>query len=208
MTEWKDCKISDIGIVVGGATPSTKVEGNYDGGIIPWITPKDLSNFMGRYISKGERNITQRGLDSCSAQMMPKNTVLFSSRAPIGYIAIANQPICTNQGFKSLVSKHTHKQRFLYYLVQQYLPYIKQLGSGTTFSEVSKDDLAKLKVPDVPTHIIEQWDSKIKSLFYRQELLLKEIETLTKQREELLPLLMNGQVSVMPSEVNCDLSHD
>lgn len=146
MTEWKDCKISDIGTVVGGATPSTKVVENYDGGIIPWITPKDLSNFGGRYISKGERNITQRGLDSCSAQMMPKNTVLFSSRAPIGYIAIANQPICTNQGFKSVVPNEKIDPLFLYYLLQYNKERIESMGSGTTFKEVSGNVMKNIPI--------------------------------------------------------------
>ena len=103
MTEWIECKISDIGTVVGGATPSTKKTENYDGGHIAWITPKDLSSFSGRYIQRGERNITESGLKSCSAQLLPKNTVLFSSRAPIGYVAIAANKVCTNQGFKSVI---------------------------------------------------------------------------------------------------------
>ena len=78
MAEWKECKISDIGTVVGGATPSTKMIENYEDGRISWITPKDLANFKGRYILHGERNITERGLNSCSTQLMPPNTVLFS----------------------------------------------------------------------------------------------------------------------------------
>ena len=131
-----------------------------------------------------------------------------SSRAPIGLLSIAAIDLCTNQGFKSLVPKHESEQRFLYYIVDQFLPFIKQMGSGTTFSEVSKDELAKLKVPDVPSNVIEQWNAEVEPIFRRQKLILKEIYTLTTQRDELLPLLMNGQVSVMPSEVNCDLSHD
>ena len=89
MEKWIECKISDIGTVVGGATPSTKKPENYENGDIAWITPKDLSSFSGRYIQRGERNITEIGLKSCSTQLLPKNTVLFSSRAPIGYVAIA-----------------------------------------------------------------------------------------------------------------------
>jgi type I restriction enzyme S subunit len=86
MTEWKNCTISDLGNIIGGATPSTKNPTYYDGGEIPWITPKDLADFQGRYISHGKRNITEAGLRSCSAQMLPAHTILFSSRAPIGYI--------------------------------------------------------------------------------------------------------------------------
>lgn len=90
MGEWKNCTLSSLGTIVGGATPSTKKPENYEGGEIPWITPKDLSGFSGRYISCGERNITEIGLKRCSAQMMPKHSVLFSSRAPIGYVAISD----------------------------------------------------------------------------------------------------------------------
>ena len=102
MAKWIKCKIKDIGSVVGGATPSTKKEENYLNGKIAWITPKDLSNFRGRYIGQGERNITETGMNSCSTQLLPVNTVLFSSRAPIGYVAIAANEVCTNQGFKEL----------------------------------------------------------------------------------------------------------
>ena len=81
MTEWIECKISDIGTVVGGATPSTKKPENYENGTIAWITPKDLSTFTRRYIQRGERNITEIGLKSCSTQLLPKDTVLFSAKA-------------------------------------------------------------------------------------------------------------------------------
>ena len=133
---WKKYKLSEIGTVVGGATPSTTVERFY-GGDIPWLTPKDLSNFQDRYIEKGERNITQEGLDSCSAQLLPANTVLFSSRAPIGYVAIAKNPIATNQGFKSIIPNERVDSLFLYYILRYNKERIEAMGSGTTFKEVS-----------------------------------------------------------------------
>ena len=118
MAEWIECKISDIGTVVGGATPSTKKPENYENGAISWITPKDLSSFSGRYIERGERNITEIGLKSCSTQLLPQNTVLFSSRAPIGYVAIAANKVCTNQGFKSVIPNENVDPLFLYYLLK------------------------------------------------------------------------------------------
>ena len=133
---WKTYKLSEIGAVVGGATPSTSVS-SYYGGDIPWLTPKDLSNFQDRYIEKGERNITQEGLDSCSAQLLPANTVLFSSRAPIGYVAIAKNPIATNQGFKSIIPNEKVDSLFLYYILKYNKDRIEAMGSGTTFKEVS-----------------------------------------------------------------------
>lgn len=155
MGNWKTCTIGDLGTVVGGATPSTKKTENYDGGTISWITPKDLAGFSGRFISRGERNITEQGLKSCSTQLMPAHTVLFSSRAPIGYIAIANQEVCTNQGFKSVVPNADTDYMFLYYLLKYNKDTIENLGSGTTFKEVSGSTMRGIEV-SVPETIEEQ----------------------------------------------------
>ena len=146
MTEWKNCTISDLGNIIGGATPSTKNPAYYDGGEIPWITPKDLADFQGRYISHGKRNITEAGLRSCSAQMLPAHTILFSSRAPIGYIAIAANSVCTNQGFKSVIPNDNTDYLFLYYLMKYYKHVIEGMGSGTTFKEVSAATMRGIKV--------------------------------------------------------------
>ena len=155
MGNWKTCTIGDLGTVVGGATPSTKKNENYDGGTISWITPKDLAGFSGRFISHGERNITEVGLKSCSTQLMPTHTVLFSSRAPIGYIAIADREVCTNQGFKSVVPNEDTDYIFLYYLLKYNKDRIESLGSGTTFKEVSGSTMRGIEV-FVPDSIEEQ----------------------------------------------------
>lgn len=145
MTEWKTVTLSDLGEIVGGATPATSREDYYNGDI-PWLTPKDLAGYSGRYIRSGERNITRAGLESCSTRIMPKNTVLFSSRAPIGYIAIAKNAICTNQGFKSIVPNADVSPLFLYYLLKYYKNKIEAMGSGTTFKEVSGATMRGIKV--------------------------------------------------------------
>ena len=150
MTYWIEQKISDIGTVVGGATPSTKKPENYENGKIAWITPKDLSTFTGRYIECGERNITEVGLRSCSTQLLPKNAVLFSSRAPIGYVAIAANEVCTNQGFKSVVPNEDTDPLFLFYLLKYNKDKIEGMGSGTTFKEVSGTTMKNIVV-NVPT---------------------------------------------------------
>jgi type I restriction enzyme S subunit len=144
-SNWKKCKISDLGTVVGGSTPSTKEETNY-GGNISWITPKDLSTFNERYIYNGERNITEKGLKSCSTQLMPKNSVLFTSRAPIGYVAIAGKEMCTNQGFKSVIPNKNTDYLFLYYLLKFNKDNIENMGSGTTFKEVSGTTMKNIEV--------------------------------------------------------------
>ena len=146
MAEWKECTIADLGTVVGGATPSTKDPENYDGGTIPWIMPKDLSKYSDRYISRGERNITEKGLNGCSTQLMPRHSVLFTSRAPIGYVAIADNEVCTNQGFKSVVPNEQTDYLFLYYLLKFNKEKIEGLGSGTTFKEVSGSTMRGITV--------------------------------------------------------------
>lgn len=155
MAEWKECTISDLGMVIGGATPSTQNTANYENGIIAWITPKDLATLRGRYIMSGERNITEIGLKSCSTQIMPPNTVLFSSRAPIGYVAIAGNELCTNQGFKSVVPNENTDALFLYYLLKYNKETIENMGSGTTFKEVSGNTMKNIVVK-VPVDIEEQ----------------------------------------------------
>lgn len=168
MTEWKTVALSDLGEIIGGATPATSRDDYYNGDI-PWLTPKDLAGHSGRYISRGERNITQDGLNSCSTRLLPKNTVLFSSRAPIGYIAIAENDICTNQGFKSIVPNAHVSPLFLYYLLKYYKSEIEAMGSGTTFKEVSASTMRKIKVRipvllDIQKHIariLDSLDSKI-----------------------------------------------
>ena len=155
MGEWKECTIGDLGEIVGGATPSTKKSENYENGNISWITPKDLASFSGRYIYSGERSITAIGLKSCSTRLMPKNTVLFSSRAPIGYVAIAAKELCTNQGFKSVIPNSDTDYMFLYYLLRYNKENIENMGSGTTFKEVSGNTMRSIKV-SVPVDISEQ----------------------------------------------------
>ena len=169
MSEWKECTIGDIGTVIGGATPFTTDSRNYDNGNIPWITPKDLSDYHERYISRGERNITEAGLKSCATQILSKNTVLFSSRAPIGYIAIASNEVCTNQGFKSVIPNKDVDYLFLYYLLKYNKETIEGMGSGTTFKEVSKKTMEQIKVrvpKDISVQrriagILDSLDSKI-----------------------------------------------
>lgn len=137
MEEWKEYRLGDLGEVIGGATPSTKNISYYDGNI-SWITPKDLSNYYDRYISYGERMISEEGFKSCSCKILPKGSVLFSSRAPIGYVAIAANDLCTNQGFKSIIpNTKVIDSDFLYYLLIYNKNRIEAMGSGTTFKEVS-----------------------------------------------------------------------
>lgn len=189
MGKWKTCTIGDLGTVVGGATPSTKVVENYENGMFPWITPKDLAGFSGRYISRGERNITEQGLKSCSTQLLPAHTVLFSSRAPIGYIAIAENEVCTNQGFKSVIPNEGTDYMFLYYLLKYSKDTIENLGSGTTFKEVSGSTMRNIEVT-VPeskkeqnqiASVLSALDDKIEKNTEINDNLLEQAQTLYRE---------------------------
>ena len=148
------CTLADLGEVVGGATPSTKKQEFWDGDI-PWLCPKDLTNCTSRYVSRGSRNITKLGFESCSTKLLPAGSILFSSRAPIGYIAIAKNSMCTNQGFKSIVPNENVDSLFMYYLLKQNKSNIENLGSGTTFKEVSASTMRNVEV-EVPESLEEQ----------------------------------------------------
>lgn len=178
---YKKVKISDIGKIVSGATPKTKDVDNY-GGSIAWITPADLSGYTSKYISHGSRNITQKGYDSCSTHLMPRGTVLFSSRAPIGYVAIAENPICTNQVFKSIVPNDDIDSEFLYYQLQYLRKKIQEKGSGTTFKEISGKVLGETDI--VVPSLEEQFRIvvRIEELFSELD---KAVDTLKTTKEQL-----------------------
>ena len=144
--ELKKFKLSDIGEIVGGATPLTSDAENYNGDI-SWITPNDLSSNTSVYIEKGEKSITEKGLNSIGGRLLPIGTVLFSSRAPIGYVAIAKKELCTNQGFKSIVPNLDKVDAgYLYYLLKQSKDFIAKKGGGTTFAEVSRATMEKIEL--------------------------------------------------------------
>ena len=193
---WNVVNLIDFAEIKNGATPSTATPLNYGGDII-WITPKDLSDQQSKFVYRGERNISQLGYDSCSTNLLPANSVLLSSRAPIGLVSIAKAELCTNQGFKNLVPHDANNSLYLYYYIKYHIRQIEQLGTGTTFKEVSREDLCKFPIL-MPCNTLGYllWVERMTQIADEQFILTKEIATLTKQRDELLPLLMNGQVSV------------
>ena len=192
---WEIKLIDDIAEIYNGATPSTMNELNYGGDIV-WITPKDLSDQKQKFIYQGERNISQVGYDSCSTHLLPSNSILMSSRAPIGLLAIAKTELCTNQGFKNFVPKSGNTSIYLYYYLQYHIRQIEQLGTGTTFKEVSREDILKFPMLKPSDNVLDLWKETVLAINDRQLEIQKENENLTKLRDDLLPLLMNGQVSV------------
>lgn len=162
-------KIKDIVDIYNGSTPSTSVSDNFDGNI-SWITPKDISDQKTKYISSGERNITEKGLNSIGGSLLPKGTILFSSRAPIGLMSICTNETSTNQGFKNMVCKKDKiDNEYLYYLLKTQISKIQELGTGTTFKEVSKTTIENFELyieEDLPTQqkialVLSALDDKI-----------------------------------------------
>lgn len=164
---WRYVMVADFAEVVGGGTPKTGVSEYWDGEI-PWITPKDLSDHDERFIARGERSITKEGLKNSAARLVPENTVLLTSRAPVGYLAIAKKPLTTNQGFRSLIIKDGFSPEFVYYLLLNNVDYLKQHASGSTFQELSGGTLKNLQfqIPPLPEQlsiakILSDLDEKI-----------------------------------------------
>ena len=193
---WHVANLIDVAEIKNGATPSTTDESNY-GGDVTWITPKDLSDQQSKFVYTGCRNITQKGFASCSTSMLPIDSVLLSSRAPIGLISIAKTELCTNQGFKNIVPNNISESLYFYYYVKHHLKQIEQLGSGTTFKEVSRESLSTFPILVATScNRFNEWIEIEKLISEKQFIITREIAELAKLRDELLPLLMNGQVSV------------
>ena len=146
MSKWITVNLGDCCEIVSGATPSTNIASYWNGNIY-WATPKDLSQLNGAYISDTLRKLTQEGLDNCGATILPVDSVLFSSRAPIGYVAVNTVPMCTNQGFKSFVPEREQVySKFLYHWLSKNRTYLESLGNGATFKEISKSTVSGIKI--------------------------------------------------------------
>lgn len=194
--EWKPGIISDLGAVVGGSTPSKAKPEYYTESGIAWITPKDLSINKSKFISHGEIDITELGLKNSSASILPEGTVLFSSRAPIGYIAIAAGEVTTNQGFKSVVPKPEIGTPFVYFFLKHNLPTIEGMASGSTFKEVSGSTMKKIPaiIPDAET--LARFNDFCSPIFAQQRILEEQNQSLASLQYNLLPKLMSGGIDV------------
>ena len=194
--EWAIGTISDLGTVVGGSTPSKAKPEYYTESGIAWITPKDLSINKSKFVSHGENDITELGLKNSSATIMPEGTVLFSSRAPIGYIAIAAGEVTTNQGFKSVVPKPEIGTPFVYFFLKNTLPVIEGMASGSTFKEVSGSTMKNVPavIPDAET--LAKFSDFCAPIFAQQRILEEQNQSLATLRDNLLPKLMSGEIDV------------
>lgn len=193
---WHVGTIADLGTVVGGGTPSKAKPEYYTEDGIAWITPKDLSVDKSKFIAHGENDISELGYRNSSATLMPAGTVLFSSRAPIGYIAIACDDVTTNQGFKSVIPHPDIGTPFVYYFLMHNLPLIESKASGSTFKEVSGSVMKSVEavLPDGDT--IAKFNDFCCPIFTMQEKLEQENRKLAAMRDSLLPRLMSGEIDV------------
>ena len=193
---WTLGTICELGTVVGGSTPSKSKPEYYTEDGIAWITPKDLSINKAKFISHGENDITELGLKNSSASIMPEGTVLFSSRAPIGYIAIASGEVTTNQGFKSVVPKPEIGTAYVYCFLKHNLPVIEGMASGSTFKEVSGSTMKNVPAVIPDTETLTCFNDFCAPIFTHQRILEEQNQSLAALRDSLLPKLMSGEIDV------------
>ena len=198
---WPECTLSDIGSIVAGGTPSKSKSEYYADQGIAWITPKDLSVDKSKFISHGENDISELGFSKSSTKKMPAGTVLFSSRAPIGYIAIAKNELTTNQGFKSVIPNENIGTSYVYFLLKNLLPTIEGMASGSTFKEISGAGMKSVPtvMPDV--NIIQLFNNFCEPIFKEQEVLEAENRRLSTLRDSLLPKLMSGEIDISSLDI-------
>ena len=187
-SNWFWCRLKHIGEIVGGGTPSTAVKEYWFNGSIVWITPKNMSKLKTNYIIDSDRKITLKGLQNSSTKLMPPDSIIMSSRAPIGYIAINKVPACTSQGCKSVVPYLSNMSEFLLYIIKSSINRIISASSGTTFDEISGTEFSNILIPLAPINeqirIVKQIDETLKLLrnISEEYKSIQELVTVTKSK--------------------------
>jgi type I restriction enzyme S subunit len=198
---WTDGSLEKLGKIIGGSTPSTEVPEYFSTEGTPWITPKDLSDNIGnRFIQRGDMGVSEKGIKAASLKLLPTGTVLMSSRAPIGYLAIALNPVTTNQGFKSFVPEGEFTTDYIYFTLKHFMKLIQANASGSTFKEISGGTLKAVKIHLPPAELVKKFTEFSSSLSSQKSVLERQNQELTQLRDWLLPMLMNGQVTVGTNE--------
>ena len=198
---WVISNIGNISEIVGGGTPNSSDKANFCSPPkgIPWLSPVDLSGYKAKYISHGRRNLSEKGYKSSSAKLIPKGTVVFSSRAPIGYVAIANNPLSTNQGFRSIVPHKYIFNEYLYYYLYASKDEAEKLASGSTFKEISGTKLKQLPIPLPPFNeqkrIVAKLDAIMPRIAAVKERLEKIPAILKRFRQSVLTAAVTGKLT-------------
>ncbi|CAN5385398.1 hypothetical protein BH10ACI3_BH10ACI3_23980 [soil metagenome] len=179
---WQTVRLGSVCRIVGGSTPSSGVP-EFWGGENIWITPTDLGKLTIPYIETSQRSITESGYKSCATEVVPVGSVIMSCRAPIGHLGIASVPLCTNQGCKSFVVTEKVDTKFLYYLLKISVPKFQELGSGSTFAEISKGSLDAFEIA-LPLTIEEQ--RRIASILDEQMKAVAQARTAVKEQADAI----------------------
>jgi type I restriction enzyme S subunit len=190
---WRVGTLSELGDIVAGGTPSKSKPEYYTNNGIAWLTPKDLSVKCNKFTARGETDITEDGYKNSSAKLMPRGSVLFSSRAPIGYISIAKGYICTNQGFKSVVPTYAGTA-YIYYWLLENTDAIESQASGSTFKEASGSLMKSFPALVPEKSVLDSFEKELAPILNEQEVLEKEIYHAEQIRNSLLPRLMSGEL--------------
>ena len=184
--DWVKGTISDFGEIVGGATPSKDIEEYFCSNGIVWLTPRDLTATGKKFIFKGETDITESAYRSCSTKLMPKGSVLLTSRAPVGSVAIAMTDLCTNQGFKSIIPNEKFGTEFVYYFLKENKQLLESYSSGTTFMEISGNVLKSIPAIIPPENVAKKFAFLCKPIFTYQQQIETEIERLTEIQTSMI----------------------
>ena len=193
---WEKKKIADVCDTIGGGTPSTKVSSYYEGGTISWVTPTDITKNNSLCLLNTEKKITNDGLNHSSAKMLPKEAILMTSRASVGFFGICDFEVCTNQGFISCVPFEKDFQMYLLYNLINRVEEIRIKAGGSTYLEISKSVFRNFDIICPAQSVINIFQSKAHSLLERTRIIAKQIRLLTEARDRLLPKLMSGEIAV------------
>ena len=191
----KEGKLGDILSVKGGTTPSTK-ESRYWDGDIAWTSPRDVTTLNGNYLFKTEKTITEAGLKQISSGLLPKGTLLMSSRAPVGVLAFAEIPLAINQGYIAILDDKGYAKEFIYLWLKANMDLVHSYSNGSTFMEISKSAFKSLGILIPPKTEVNNFVKTIKPYFEKIKLNEQQIRLITQKRNILLPKLMSNEISI------------
>lgn len=197
---WRIAPIGELVKVVGGSTPSTSEPKFWDGGTIAWATPKDLANLVDPVLLGTERRITEAGLAQISSGLLPMDTVLMSSRAPVGYVAIAEISVAVNQGFIAMICEGDVSNLYIVRWLQENMETIVARANGTTFLEISKANFRPIPVIVPPKPVLQRFSDVVGKLYQTVVVNVRQSRTLAAVRDTLLPKLLSGELRVKQSE--------
>lgn len=193
---WEVSTIGEQTQTVGGATPSTKNDEFWDKGNNHWTTPKDLSNLTDKILLNTDRKITDTGLKKISSGLLPKDTVLMSSRAPVGYLALSKIEVAINQGYIAILPNMKYSAEYLIQWCEANMAEIKGRASGTTFQEISKKNFREISFVCPDDKVVVSYTKTVKTLYDEITSKVKENQSLINLRDTLLPKLMSGEISL------------